>query len=401
MPDRRAGQPPRQVLIVSQRGRISNQLHSALHSDGFQVHQLAADDLSPAVPEQYAPDIILASASLGLRRLGLLEDHFAAPGRPAGGPMPSIVVFPEGNLTPLVDCVVSGGFDYITPPFLPGLLRSRVSSCEDKDRLQALVAKMAAEASLRDYEQQLSIARNIQLGFLPDATPSIDGWQIATRFRPAKEVAGDFYDIFELAGSQGLGLIVADVCDKGVGAALFMAIFRTLLRHTATGMEPARTEEAGAAPLLQAVTGTNRYMTRNHLHQGYFATVFFAVLNPATGDLLYINGGHNPPVHAFAAGGHQLLEPTGPALGMLANSTYTVGRTCLAPGDALFMYTDGVTEARNESSEMFGLDKLLKVATQPGRTAQDLADLADRAVRGHTGYAEQADDVTMLCMTRR
>lgn len=400
MPDDGAGQAAGRVLVISQLGRAPRELHDALRADGFQVDHLATDELSPAIGAQYAPDIVLASASLGLPRLGLLEDHLAQPGEGTPDRMPNILVFPEGGgLADLVDCV-GGGFDYITPPFLPGLLRSRVSSCGDRSRLQSLVAKMAAEASLHDYEQQLGIARNIQMGFLPETTPSIAGWQIATRFRPAKEVAGDFYDIFELTGGRALGLVIADVCDKGLGAALFMAIFRTLLRHSATGTRPLATMSAGSVPLMQAIIDTNRYMTSNHLRQGYFATVFFAILEPASGDLLYVNGGHNPPVLVPGTGRHRLLDPTGPAVGMLADSTFSLGQARLAPGDALLMYTDGVTEARNEDGQMFGLDRLLDVAVQPGRTAHQLADLVDRAVRGHAGYAEQADDITMLFMSR-
>jgi hypothetical protein len=413
MPDDPAGQAEDSVLIISQEGRTPGELHRALRSGGFQVEVLAADNLSPGALLKSAPDIVMASASLGLQRLGMLEEHFAQ--RDAGERMPNIIVFAEDDLTALVDCVV-GGFDYVTPPFQPDLLRSRMSSCGDRFRLQALVGKMAAEASLRDYEQQLSIAREIQLGFLPDVLPALEGWQIATRFRPAKEVAGDFYDVFELFSGQGLGLVVADVCDKGIGAALFMAIFRTLLRHTAeqTGAQPpwraeARSGQSGepgptvsacAGLLLAAVAGTNRYMIRNHLRQGYFATVFFGILDPSSGELVYINGGHNPPVLVPAAGGYQLLQPTGPAVGMLPDSTFTLGQTWLSPGDALLIYTDGVTEARDEQGEMFGMNRLLAVAGQLGRTAEQLTDLMDQAVRGHTGYAEQADDITMLFMTR-
>src|SRR5581483_1844988 len=159
-------------------------------------------------------------------------------------------------------------------------------------------------ASLYSYERDLSIAREIQNGFLPEDLPAPAGWEVATRFRPANLVAGDFYDVFELVGGRRLATVVADVCDKGVGAALFMALIRTMLRHTAeqaagwdlytdelpkmasaaeiAGSALAPVLSVGAGPLLQAVSGTNSYMARHHQRQGYFCTVFFAVLEPSS-----------------------------------------------------------------------------------------------------------------------
>ena len=275
---------------------------------------------------------------------------------------------------------------------------------------------------MREMEQDLRIAHEIQEGFLPEQMPTPNGWDMASRFRPARQVAGDFYDGFELVDGRRLGFVVADVCDKGVGAALFMALIRTLLRHTAehTGawslvegdsrMSVVTTVEVGSAlppllsvgagPLVQAVVSTNRYLARNHLRQGYFATLIFGVLDPRSGALLYINGGHNPAVLTRARGGHTLLTPTGPAVGMMSHSAYALGHIAMEPGDTLLLYTDGVVEARAVDGSLFGMDRLIEVISKSTRTADDLLTSVDTALHAHVGPAEQSDDITMLALRR-
>ncbi|MEU7899590.1 SpoIIE family protein phosphatase [Nonomuraea sp. NPDC049152] len=388
------------------------ELDGALRKEGFDVRHAAPDDLAThhAWPH---PDLLLVSASVGLHRMALVSRRFVVEGR-----TPTIVAFPGEDLAALEECV-RGGFDYLTRPFLPSLLRSRVNSCWERWQLSSTVEEMAALASLREYERELSIAREIQAGFLPESMPAMDGWEIAASFRPARQVAGDFYDIFTLVNGRRVAFVVADVCDKGVGAALFMALIRTLLRHTAehTGLAHGVSDDLavavngasndgtlpllslGAGPLIQAVVGTNQYMARNHLKQGYFATMFFGVLNPRSGDLLYINGGHNPPIVLHADGRRTMLPPTGPAVGMLADSSYTLGHVHLAPGDSLFAYTDGVVEARDLDHRLFGTDRLIETLGGPGPAA-GLLDTVDHAVRRFVGTAEQSDDITTLALRR-
>lgn len=374
------------ALLVADPATCTEELDDALRRDGFAVSHADIDSLAGAAGPP--PDLVLVSASFGLRRVALLSQRLASP---AGSP--TVVVFPGDDLDELQSCV-RGGFDYVVPPFLPDLLRTRLSSCRERGRLTRAVEEMAAMVSLREYERDLSIAREIQSGFLPETLPCPPGWELAARFRPAKQVAGDFYDGFELDGGDRLGLVVADVCDKGIGAALFMALIRTLLRHTAQHTDT-------GDPLRQAVVGTNRYLARNHLQQGYFATLFFGVLEPGTGMLSYINGGHNPPVVVRAAGGRCLLEPTGPAVGMMPDSEFEIRRTRILPGDRLFVYTDGVVEARDAGGGQFGTDRMLELATRPAASADVLLDRVDERLRRHVGSAEQSDDVTMLALRRQ
>jgi sigma-B regulation protein RsbU (phosphoserine phosphatase) len=408
------------ALIVAEPSRVTADLDSALRSDGFQVRFATPGEITAQAEPAGQPDLVLITAALGLQEVALLSRRLAA-----GDWAPAVVVFPEGEMAALESCV-RGGFDFVTPPFLPSLLRSRMSSCWQRGQLSAMVEEMAAATRLSEYERELSIAHEIQSGFLPSAVPTPPGWEIATRFRPAKPVSGDFYDVFTLIEGRRLGLVVADVCDKGVAAALFMALIRTLVRYTAqhtdeyvligdqsaaapAGLDatpapaPAPAISLGAAPLLNAVVGTNRYLARNHLRQGYFATLFFGVLDPLTGRLLYINAGHNPPMLTRAWGEPTLLAPTGPAVGMLADSDYTLGHAVLEPGDMLFVYTDGVIDARNGAGAAFGTDRVLAsvLGADPRMTAEQRITAVEERVHGHVGLTEQFDDITMLVLRRQ
>ncbi|MEU7555328.1 PP2C family protein-serine/threonine phosphatase [Streptomyces sp. NPDC044571] len=304
------------------------------------------------------------------------------------------------------------GHDYLVPPFLPALVGARLHSCSERAGLGRTLREADARAELMGYEKELEIGREIQAGFLPESMPVPEGWEIDVRFRPARQVAGDFYDVFEISRGRRLAFVVADVCDKGVGAALFMALIRSLLRHTAenSGLQhlvavgragSRRVPVVGATPLLNAVTATNGYLTRNHLRQGYFATLFFGVLDPQTGSLVYINGGHNPPLLLRADGGEPVpLDVTGPAVGVLPDCVYTLGYAQLNPGDTLFVFTDGVPEARCPNGTFLGDERMLELLAGPPASGREVVDRMDTAVREHTGTAEQHDDVTMLALHR-
>jgi sigma-B regulation protein RsbU (phosphoserine phosphatase) len=404
------------ALIVGDDPAITRELDSALRQSGFDVIVVTAEEAVTHPDLAVTPETLMVSAAVGLDRIALLTERFAVQGRP-----PTTVVYPEDDIEAL-EAFVRAGFDYIAPPFAPSLLRSRLTTCRERGQLTMAVEEMATAASLQSYERDLAIAHEIQSGFLPDSLPEPDGWELDAKFHPARIVAGDFYDVFELAGGRRLALLVADVCDKGVGAALFMALIRTMLRHTAEqaggwdlpgdgpvqgsgktlgiGLALAPTLSVGAGPLLQAVSSTNSYMARHHRRQGYFCTLFFGVLDPRSGALLYVNGGHNPAVLVRADGDHLLLGPTGPAVGMFASSSYLLDQVSLRPGDWLYMYTDGVTEARDASGEFFGMERVMNVVTRPGRTASELVEAIDKAIRHHVGAARQYDDITMLALRR-
>jgi sigma-B regulation protein RsbU (phosphoserine phosphatase) len=286
---------------------------------------------------------------------------------------------------------------------------SSVCAVEFNDDRPPVLSDVSAYAVL---ERELQIGREIQAGFLPGQLPVPSGWELEAEFRPARQVAGDFYDVFDLAVSQRTAVIVADVCDKGVGAALFMALIRTLLRHTVEtgGLHSMSTlgwdprdglPRVGEAPLLHAVNSTNRYLTRVHREQGYFATLFFGLFDASTGMVSYVNCGHNPPLHV-AADGRLLgeLAPTGPAVGVLHSADFRVGRVQLKPGESLFLFTDGVTDCRSSDGEFFGEQRLIALATLPAPSARVQIERIVRALEEHGGDGEQHDDITLLVLRR-
>src|SRR5260221_2112670 len=155
--------------------------------------------------------------------------------------VPVIMISAVTEMDSVVKCIEIGATDYLPKPFNAVLLQARVVSTLEQNRLRDK-ERLYAKSLARDLE----IGREIQKSFLPEELPRVPGWEIAARFRPARQVAGDFYDAFALPVSGRVGLVVADVCDKGVGAALFMALFRTLLRATATGdSQPPRSGGGG------------------------------------------------------------------------------------------------------------------------------------------------------------
>lgn len=221
---------------------------------------------------------------------------------------------------------------------------------------------------------------------------------MAACFLPAHRVGGDFYDAFSLHDGQRIGLVVADVCDKGVGAALFMALFRSLIRAFAERMEFA----ADDAPeqMRELVDHVNRYIARNHGRANMFATLFFAILDPASGALIYINGGHEPPIVSGKTGVGARLDPTGPAVGMLAELEFRVKRQFIEPGETLLIYTDGVTDARNEAAALFTEARLLELLSPADDSAIATIARIQAAVFQHTDGANQFDDITVLAVHR-
>jgi sigma-B regulation protein RsbU (phosphoserine phosphatase) len=241
---------------------------------------------------------------------------------------------------------------------------------------------------------ELEKGRQIQKDFLPERLPQPKGWELAVLFEPAGEVAGDFYDAFPL-GKGKVGVVIADVCDKGVGSALFMALFRSLLRAVAQ-----QKYASEATALKNAIEFTSNYIATNHWRTNMFATIFFGVLDPATGVLNYINGGHEPPVIISPTGVKTRLKPTGPAVGILTGIRFKVEQAQLMPGDTLVAYTDGVTEARSPKDQFFTEKQLLSLLSPPTISATTLLAMLQASLKRHISTAAQFDDITMLVVRR-
>jgi serine phosphatase RsbU (regulator of sigma subunit) len=290
--------------------------------------------------------------------------------------------------------------------------------------------KKAEEALQQSFEQvdaysrmlnnELEKGRQMQINFLPNRLLQLPGWETAAFFKPARQVAGDFYDIFQLP-DDSVGFVVADVCDKGVGAALFMALFRSLIRifsgQTSMNGLPLTCSDAildeseelkknaaidpAALRALKAVELTNKYIALNHGELAMFATLFFGILDPDTGTLSYINGGHEPLYILNAAGGVKAqLATTGPSVGVEPKISFKIRQTQLEAGEILLGYTDGVTEACAADGSFFTMQQLLSILDKPSVSASDLLDRIANSLQEHSGDAEQFDDITLLAVRR-
>jgi sigma-B regulation protein RsbU (phosphoserine phosphatase) len=263
---------------------------------------------------------------------------------------------------------------------------------ELRDKNEALTQAMAQlEEAQRILRRELDVAHDIQMSMLPKSFPDDKAFELYAAMWPAREVGGDLYDFFPL-DDRRWGIVIGDVSGKGVPAALFMAVTRTLLKSTALqGLAP--------GPCL---TRVNRLLCQeNRLEM--FVTLFYGVLSRDTGELRYANGGHNPPFLLRASGGIEEIAPTGdPVLGMLDAVEYTTSKRSLQPGDALLLYTDGVTEAMNADGSTYDEARLCSaLAAQHAAPPRTLVERVLQDVRRFAGDTAQADDIAMLAVRRQ
>lgn len=270
----------------------------------------------------------------------------------------------------------------------------------DLDLLSAIAASAAiAIENARLYqvavekgrmERDLQLAYKVQSSLLPHETPSYGGWEFATRWIPAREVAGDFFDFFPL-GDGELGIVIADVADKGIASALFMASCRSVIRGS---MLRASSPQDG-------INSANRLIHADAT-DGNFLTLFYAQLNPESGEMVYVNAGHNPPLLVRrGADVLQKLTLTGMALGVIEDFNYEQRAINLNPGDMIFLFTDGVSEAVDIDSAEFGEARLEKfVLDNQEQTAEDLAASLETTLEVFTASTQPFDDITIVVIKR-
>jgi sigma-B regulation protein RsbU (phosphoserine phosphatase) len=272
-------------------------------------------------------------------------------------------------------------------------------------------AKHEIEIYSKALHAEMEKGRKIQRDFLPTRIPELPGWEIAFYFHPARQVSGDFYDVFLLPGDL-VGLVIADVCDKGVGSALFMALFRSLIRVfsgqinlqgvSVPGSDSPGSDSSGD-PLYQAlhaVSLTNHYIAQEHGAEGMFATLFFGVLDPQSGKLTYVNGGHEPLILFNQSGIKERLKATGPVVGYMTPMEFKVRQVQMEPDDFLIGYTDGVTEALSPENKLFSKNRFLSLLEKPAATASRQIEKIKTDIFNHIGNAPQFDDITMIAVHR-
>jgi len=238
-------------------------------------------------------------------------------------------------------------------------------------------------------ETEVQLARQIQQTFIPEALPQFDEWELAARWKTARQVGGDFYDVFDLPDRR-LGLFIADVADKGVPAALFMALTRTLVRAAVTELE-------SPAEAMKRVNDLLVPDTR----QGMFVTAVYAVLDMDKSEMTYVNAGHNPPLWIKQNDEVERLTRTAIALGVVTDGTVAERTIKFESGDRLLLYTDGLTESFNNEGEFFGEERLFEaIKCDPCSSAAELLDGVEKALLSFVQDMPAADDLTMLVLRR-
>ena len=304
-----------------------------------------------------------------------------------------IMVSAYGDMGNIRQAMNNGAFDFATKPID---LDDLSLTIEKAIKQIKYIREMQAEhTQLESIKGDLAIAREIQLAILPRIFPPFpeneDQLDIAAQMTAAKDVGGDFYDFFRIDDDR-IGFVIADVSGKGIPAAIFMAVSRTLIR--ATGIR-------GGSP-AECMRYVNELLAKESV-DCMFVTVFYGIYNIQTGEITYCNAGHNPPYLLKHDGSVEPLPMSKDSMvGAVEGLSYHEQKIQLGKGDALFMFTDGVTEAMNASLEEFGeqrLEQTLQLAE--GKSGQEVIDAVTGEVKAFVEEAEQSDDITMLVLKRK
>lgn len=239
-------------------------------------------------------------------------------------------------------------------------------------------------------ERELQVASRVQSSLIPETAPEWPGWEISAHWVPARVVAGDFYDFIHTEDGQ-LGLVVADVVDKGMGAALFMAFSRSVLR---AALSRTSSPKEGIAEANRLICGDSAY--------GMFLTLVYVQINKETNQLAYVNAGHNPPLfYNTAEDRFTELSRTGMLIGVEEDATYQQAELKLNTGDFIVFYTDGIIDALNQDEEDFGMERFqAALLTSKDSSAEEIKANVVKAIEDFAGETPQFDDITLLVIRR-
>ena len=297
--------------------------------------------------------------------------------------MPIIVTSALDEMDSVVKCIQMGAEDYLTKPVDQVLLKARIDASLEKKRLRD-----GQRDLLRRMEAELDFARKVQRSILPAQLPRLNGCDFGAVMIPARAVSGDFYQFVELDESRVV-VAVGDVSDKGVPAALFMALTYSLINAEARHARSPR----------EALVHVNRYLL-NMNEAGMFVTVLYGILDRATCEFWYARAGHDQPIVLDAAGQPLEIERrNGGVLGILPEPELDEARITLPAGGTLFMFTDGATEAMDADGQLFGLARL-RAALRVNRhaSAQDICAKLWNVIEAYADYQPPRDDVTLVAI---
>jgi len=384
------------ILIVDDEPFNVDYLEQELEDSNYET--IAAVNGQDALDkvESEKPDLILLDIMMPLM------DGFEVLSRLKANPntrdIPVIVISASNDLGSVVKGIKSGAEDYLPKPFEPVLLHARISSSLEKKKLRDI-----EQLYLKSLERELDIGREIQLSFLPSELPKVDGWEIDAYFKAAREVTGDFYDAFLLPDGK-LICVIGDVCDKGVGAALFMTLFRSLIRATCTSDffndQTASQKFTHAEQLQHVISFTNQYIAKTHEDANMFATVFIGSVDLKNGMLNYINCGNEPPLLVGKGENLTELKPTGPVLGVMADAKFEAKNILINKNDLLLTYTDGLPDCKNSQDEFFGKERVMTILGRHNGSPSTLLDSIKTQLNEFRGTSKQFDDITMMAIKR-
>ncbi len=304
-----------------------------------------------------------------------------------------IMVSAYGDMGNIRQAMNNGAFDFATKPIdLDDLSVTIEKAIEQIDYIKQ---SQAEHSQLESLKTDLAVASEIQQAILPRIFPPFPENEreldLAALMKPAKDVGGDFYDFFRI-DKEHIGLVMADVSGKGIPAAIFMAVSRTLIR--AIGLQGNSTG--------QCLTKANQLLCGESV-ESMFVTVFYAIYNIKTGELEYCNGGHNAPYILHADGQiEQMPISTNCLVGVVEGYEYKSDKIQLAEGDTLLMYTDGVNEAFNKSLEEYGEARMeIILGELNGKSCREVIDGQLEDVRRFAEGAEQSDDITIMALKRK
>ncbi len=300
----------------------------------------------------------------------------------------SVIISAYGDMQNIRTAMNRGAFDFITKPVDFDDLRLTI------DRTLRHVQELRDALSTRDrlvaIQNELDVAKNMQQSILPTAFPKGAGYTIYGTMQPARNIGGDFFDLIRLQFDR-VGLVVADVSDKGVAAGLFMMSSRTLLKGAAVGKR-----HPG-----EVLTEVNSMLVEDN-ETGMFVTILYGVFDPRSGRLTYASGGENPPLLVHADGSSEELPFThGIVLGVAPDYEYMENNIDVAPGDSVIFVTDGVTEAMNVQQEPMGIGRVREhFAKSPPTDPESTANAVIGVIKEFAGSAPQHDDITCLVLRR-